>query len=125
MNLEHDEDECKQIAFDLDTKVCKQIMGNKYNHIYDVIQKFMKDEGFVHIQGSVYISEKPMSVTKVHTVIDDMLNKYPLLSKCVRDITHADIGDRYSLNHRFDYDGTAGKFKRFDIDEQKKNVKDR
>jgi len=109
----------KQIAFDLDTKVCKQIMGKKYNHIYDIIRKHMEEEGFEHRQGSVYISVKPMKNMEVNNIMLGLVKKYPAISKCIRDITQTNVGKSHVINKCFDYDGTAGKFKRFDIDEQK------
>lgn len=44
----------------------------------------------------------------------DLIDKYPYLEKCVRDIRVANIIDINSLNYIFDYDGTPGKFADYD-----------
>lgn len=49
----------KQLTFDLDTKVAKKIFGDKnYTTAYAHIRKFMENEGWKHIEGSVYMSQK-------------------------------------------------------------------
>ena len=56
----------KQIIFDLDTKVLKQIFGeNKYTQAYYDIKSFMLKKGFEHIEGSAYASIKGMANYKV------------------------------------------------------------
>lgn len=102
----------KQIAFDLDTNVLKQIFGANYTKAYDDIGRFLKDD-FDHIQGSVYISKKPMTNMYVFHYIKDLKNQYPYLDKCVRDISLSSISisRNKNLNQLFSYDGTAGKYK--------------
>lgn len=80
----------KQIAFDIDTNVVKQILGTNYTKIYDDIERFLKKD-FNHIQGSVYVSKKPMTSTTVYLFMSDLLQKYPYISKCVRDITFTNV----------------------------------
>ena len=61
----------KQISFDIDTNVAKEILGeSKYISIYSNIQSFMKKEGWEHIEGSVYMSTEPLSNTKVSMLIE-------------------------------------------------------
>lgn len=100
----------KQIAFDIDTKVAEQILGEGYRKLYDNIESFAKANGFSHIQGSVYESQKPMTNTDVYIFLNALNNRYPYIEKCIRDIRQTNISGTYSLNHLFDYDGTPGKF---------------
>lgn len=100
----------KQIMFDLDTKVCEQILGKGYRKIYEDIGNFLKENDFLHPQGSGYISSGELSNSEVFLLTQKMLNKYPYLTKCIRDIRTADILEVNSINHYFQYDGTAGRF---------------
>lgn len=102
----------KQITFDLDTKVLKQIFGEKkYTQAYKNIRDFMEDNGFKHIEGSVYVSSKGMSSVAVAETLDELKLKHPYLNKSVREIHQTDVGASHSLSNQFDYDGTPGKFK--------------
>lgn len=102
----------KQIIFDLDTKVLKQIFGeNKYTQAYYDIKSFMLKKGFEHIEGSAYASIKGMANYKVLETLRKLKKKYPYLDKSVKRIHQADIGEFHSLDDQFHYDGTPGKFK--------------
>ncbi len=101
----------KQVAFDVDTRVTKKILGDKkYTQIYKDIRTFMENNGFTHIQGSVYLSEKPMSNTRVHILVRQMLADKPYILKCVRTMTQTDVGKRYDMDALFQHDGTPGQF---------------
>lgn len=101
----------KQLTFDIDTNVAKEILGEqKYRTIYINIRKFMESEGWQHIEGSVYMSKKPLSTTKVAWLVDTLKEKYPYLTKCIRDMHQSDISNVHGLHNHFEYDGTAGKF---------------
>lgn len=109
----------KQITFDIDTNVAKKILGEKkYTNIYASIKKFMKDNGWVHIEGSVYMSRKPMSNMSVSHTIAKLKVQYPYLVKCIKRMHQSDISNVHSLVHHFEYDGAPGKFA------QKKKTKD-
>lgn len=99
-----------QIAFDIDTKVCRKILGKNYNKVYKDIRVFMENKGFEHRQGSVYHSIEPMMRAKATETIDSLIEEMPYLTKCIRDITQTRIGDDVSLNDLFEYDGTPGKY---------------
>lgn len=101
----------KQLSFDLDTNVVKKILGEKnYTMAYANIKSYMEDEGWEHIEGSVYMSRKPISTVRVAYLINRLKKKYPYLIKCIRDMHQADISNVHSLDNLFDYDGTAGEF---------------
>ncbi|WP_407396701.1 hypothetical protein [Anaerovibrio sp.] len=107
-----------QIAFDIDTKVCRKILGKNYNKIYKDIQIFMEDHGFEHRQGSVYHSINPIKRMKINGIIKKLIKEMPYIKKCIRDITQARIDDDVSMNDLFEYDGTPGKY----INYYKKNM---
>lgn len=105
----------KQIIFDIDTKVASAILGeSKYRKLYSDIERYMKKNGFKHIEGSSYESIHPITRTKVAYMIEKLISKYPYLSKCVRDTRETSITEGRSLNKLFDYDGTPGKFVQYD-----------
>jgi virulence-associated protein VapD len=108
--------------FDLDTKVCEQIFGKGYRRVYDDIGDFLKANGFSHPQGSGYISDSALSNFEIFMLSQKLVQQYPYLTKCIRDIRTADIIEVNSINHYFDYDGTPGKFA--DYAQGKNNVKD-
>lgn len=106
-------DKRKQISFDIDTNVARKILGEKgYTKIYAVIRKFMETENWKHIEGSVYMSEKPLSNADIFYMIRDIKKQYPYLEKCIKEIHQADISNVHSLNQYFSYDGTPGQYER-------------
>lgn len=101
----------KQITFDLDTNVCKEIFGDKkYTMAYADIERFMKKNNFTHIEGSSYMSNSRMSNMDISNMIDDLLEKHPYLTKCIKKMHQSDISNVHSLESHFEYDGTAGRF---------------
>lgn len=109
----------KQIIFDLDTNVCKEIFGEyKFRQPYTDIRNFFKENEFTHIEGSSYMSNYGMSNLALSDLVDSLVEKYPYLAKCIRKIHQADISNIHSLESHFEYDGTPGKFA------QKKKAKD-
>lgn len=106
-------DKRKQISFDIDTSVTRKILGEKgYTAIYAAIRRFMEKENWKHIEGSVYMSEKPLSNADVFYMIRDIKKQYPYLDKCIKEIHQADISNVHSLNQYFNYDGTPGQYER-------------
>lgn len=104
-------DKRKQISFDIDTNVTKMILGEQsYTKIYADIRKFMETEDWEHIEGSVYMSEKPLSNADISYMIQDIKRHYPYLEKCIREIHQADVSNVHSLNQYFAYDGTPGQY---------------
>ena len=101
----------KQLSFDIDTKVAKAILGkSNYIKAYTDIRTFMEKEGWQHIEGSVYMSNNPLSTTQVMYLLDDLVWEHPYLTKCFREIHQADISKVHSLSKQFEYDGTPGRF---------------
>lgn len=112
----------KQITFDLDTNVAKQIFGENYRKPYDDIEMFFKKHDFQHKEGSVYVSKKPMYKFQLFHLIVCLTKQHPYLKKCVRDIMFGNTAKNNSLNSFFDYDGTAGQYKRYNLPLQTKNT---
>lgn len=111
----------KQIAFDIDTKIAEEILGDGYRRVYDDVKKHLEKNGFKHLQGSVYTSDNPMRDLDVTYIIKELLSKYEYMGKCVRDIRKTDIVREHSLNYLFSYDGTPGKYVKQRKMEQSKN----
>lgn len=116
--------ERKQITFDLDTNVLKQIHGEKnYTKAYTDIKNFMEHHDFEHIEGSVYASKNFMSYQEVVVLIKDLKKEHEYLDKSVRDMHQTDVGETHSLGFCFDYDGTPGKFaQKNDVQNIKSNI---
>lgn len=101
----------KQLTFDIDTNVAKKILGEQnYTNIYANIRRFMEKEGWKHIEGSVYMSNKPLDNGDVIYLIQDMKKQYPYLDKCIREMHQTDISKIHSLNYYLEYDGTPGRY---------------
>lgn len=101
----------KQFSFDLDTDVCKKILGDKnYTKAYKDIGNFLKENDCSHIEGSVYASNHGLDNMGVVRLLGDLLEKYPYLTKCVKEIHHANVPNIHSLNQYFSYDGTPGQY---------------
>lgn len=101
----------KQLSFDLDTNILKQIFGdNSYTIAYKDVRNFMKNNNFVHIEGSVYVSELSMTNVDVLLLLGKMKKELPYITKCVKEMHQTDVGEIHSLNEQFEYDGTPGEF---------------
>lgn len=110
----------KQITFDIDTNVAREILGNNYTNLYLNIKKFMETNDWRHIEGSVYMSNKPLTNPDVSYLLDDLLENYPYLTKCIRDMHQSDISNIHSLENHFEYDGTPGEYAREEEPEEEK-----
>lgn len=101
----------KQLMFDIDTKVSEEILGPGYRRIYDEIRRYLYDNGFDHVQGSGYISADVVSTPMLYQILSDMVDDYPYLEKCIRDIKEANVYNISSLDDLISYDGTPGQYK--------------
>ena len=96
----------KQLIFDLDTVLLRNLFGDSYTGVYYDIRTFLEKHGFDHIEGSSYISQKPLTDVQLARVIISLKQTFPFLNKCVKNMHSANVMDRHSWNDRFDYDGT-------------------
>lgn len=93
----------KQIAFDLDTKALQiYYPGESWNNAYEIIKRHMLKNNFTWLQGSVYVSTRPMTSTEVTNILDELVIKNPWLNLCMRDCREANIGKGHSKNYIFD-----------------------
>lgn len=92
----------KQIAFDLDTKALELYYPNEHwRGSYEIIRKHMLRNGFKWLQGSVYVSEKPLSSAETTRILGNLVKKNPWLNLCMRDCREANIGKEHSKNYIF------------------------
>lgn len=93
----------KQIAFDLDTKALEVYYPSEHwRNGYEVIKRHMLKNGFEWLQGSVYMSVKPMSSAKTTRILGNLVKRNPWLNLCMRDCREANIGREHSKNYIFD-----------------------
>ncbi len=93
----------KQIAFDLDTKALEiYYPGDSWRNSYDIIKKHMVKSGFEWLQGSVYVSKKPLASREVTIILDKLVENNPWLHLCMRDCRETNIGKEHSKNYVFD-----------------------
>ena len=93
----------KQIAFDLDTKALeKYYPSENWNNAYNVVRRHMTNNVFLWQQGSVYVSEKPITSTQITHILDELVGKNPWLNLCMRDCRETNIRRAHDKNHLFD-----------------------
>lgn len=93
----------KQIAFDLDTKALeKYYPTNNWRKAYADIKAFMSKNDFSWQQGSVYVSDRPITSTRVTSVLRELAKEYKWLNVCMRDCRETSIGKQQDRNHIFD-----------------------
>lgn len=93
----------KQLSFDLDTKTLKAYYPTEsWTNAYDVIKHHMLNYGFEWLQGSVYVSKKPMNSMQTTNILLELTEKHPWLNLCMRDCRETNIGKEHSKNHIFD-----------------------
>lgn len=95
----------KQVAFDLDTDALKiYYPSESWNNAYDIIKRHMTNNGFNWLQGSVYVSQKPITSAEVTNILDELVQKNPWLNVCMRDCRETNIGREHNKNHIFNKD---------------------
>ena len=93
----------KQLTFDLDTNALKKYYPSKHwNNAYKIIRTHMKNNNFSWLQGSVYVSDKPMSSYYVAKILKELVNNNLWLNLCMKDCRETNIGKEHSKNYLFD-----------------------
>lgn len=93
----------KQVTFDLDTTALqKYYPTDNWRYAYEVIKKHMLKNEFSWQEGSVYVSDKPMTARTVSAVLTKLVHENPWLNVCMRDCRQANIGREHSQNYLFD-----------------------
>ncbi len=88
----------KEIAFDINQKALKDVYPKKnHRQAYDDIRRTMINNGFIHTQGSVYVSNSAISMYDVAILVRTLAAELPWLSKCVTNIDIAEVRSKLSL----------------------------
>lgn len=91
------------VSFDIDTnELIKYYPEDNWRKAYDDIRKHMQNHGFEWIQGSGYISTKPMATIKAHKTVKEFIQHNQWINKCMRDCRVFDVGKTNDLNVLFD-----------------------
>ena len=85
----------KAIFFDLDTSQMKAM--SLYPGGYGLLKNTFKKNGFTYRQGSGYVSEKKLTESKMFTIIEEIVNEQPWLTRCVKAIDISDIGKKHDV----------------------------
>lgn len=86
----------KLICFDLDTSLLQSFYPKgDYRRAYKDIRNFLKQDGFLHRQGSVYISKKSLSESDVTDTLNRMFKKYSWLDICTNKLDVSNIDKSY------------------------------
>ena len=80
----------RAINFDLDTKKIEKYHIKPYNKAYSEIKLTMTKLDFIHRQGYGYISNKLLENDDVIDIANELANKLPWLSKCLKNIDVTD-----------------------------------
>lgn len=114
----------KAINFDLDTQKLEIFYPHSdYRNAYRDIQRFMTKAGFIHRQGSGYISKEEMDNIKVSNIVEQLTLKYDWLKYCVKEFDVTDIGDQFSLLAVIQNNAIIQHNKEIESDKRKVNAK--
>lgn len=107
----------KQVSFDLDTKALQKYFPEEnWRKAYDVIKKYMKQNGFDWQQGSVYVSKSSKANKDINILLNNLIKENKWLHKCMKDCVVSSISKQYSQNHLFNKDLDIPKRQNMDKD---------
>ena len=86
----------KAINFDLDTNKLKKYYP-RYQQAYCDLLRFFKANGFLHRQGSGYVSKEKMTSADIVDLIGTFQKKFIWSGTCVKKIDVTNIGAQYDL----------------------------
>ena len=86
----------KAINFDLDTNELKKYYL-RYQQAYSDLLKFFKANGFLHRQGSGYVSKEKMTSADIVDLIGAFQKNFSWSSTCVKKIDVTNVGAQYDL----------------------------
>jgi len=93
------------VHFDMDTKALEKYYPKpSWRRAYDDVRKFMEENGFEHEQGSGYHSKEAMLQPEALDIVENMIDKYPWLNKCMGVCTIADVPVTYDISYLFNKD---------------------
>lgn len=97
-------DELKRysINFDLSMeKLRENFSETNPERAYALIEKFLKDEEYEHVQGSGYHSVNKIALTEGIATLDEMREKYPWLNNSVKSMYLTEIGESYDATYLY------------------------
>lgn len=74
------------INFDLSVKECKAVFGGSRSKAYRVLKKDMLEYGFLHDQGSGYVSEKQLSQVQIIRRLKGLFKRNEWLNRCCKKL---------------------------------------
>lgn len=74
------------IDFDLTVKECRAVFGGSRSKAYRVLKKDLTQNGFIHDQGSSYVSEKPLSQIETTVTMIAVFSRNPWLGQCCKKL---------------------------------------
>lgn len=84
--------------FDLHVDSLKKYYPKKnFRQAYRDIRKYFLNNGFVHRQGSGYVSKKPIDYLELRKILTQMWKELPWLSKCATRFDVTNVGRTYSV----------------------------
>ncbi|MDR2156214.1 MAG: hypothetical protein LBO81_00325 [Clostridiales Family XIII bacterium] len=88
----------RQFAFDLDTHRLKEVFGGRrISEAYDRIESFLTSRGFLHEQGSVYVTARRMEKRVAYEIFEELIETHPWIESCARKFNITDVGRTYDL----------------------------
>ncbi|CAD7289522.1 hypothetical protein LMG7974_01599 [Campylobacter majalis] len=93
-----DEPHRKSINFDFDTKKLEELTGSKTKAYYQ-IEKFMLENGFIHRQGSGYLSKETLQDYDIFALIEKMVYKFEWFYECYKKFDVARYYDDEALTY--------------------------
>ena len=89
----------KQVTFDVDVILLQENYPypKHWRRAYTDIKKKFRSEGFRWYEGSVYISNEPISYFEVRQIALRIKTAFPWLEKCMKDIRASNVGEFHEL----------------------------
>lgn len=88
----------KSINFDLDTKLLQKFYPkDNWRYAYKEIQSFLEDKDFEHRQGSGYVSSKPVLMSEMQDLVEQLVTKFDWLTLCVKEFDVTSVGKQFSF----------------------------
>lgn len=86
----------KAINFDLDTNKLKKYYP-RYQQAYSDLLRFFTANGFLHRQGSGYVSKEKMTSADIVDLIGTFQKMFAWSDTCVKKIDVTNVGAQYDL----------------------------
>lgn len=91
----------KELHFLIDENVTRQILGdNKYTKIYTDLSDFFQEKGWKKLAKNLYMSSKELEDGEINQLIVELKERYPYISKCVKDFKQTDITEMSVIHTR-------------------------